>query len=317
MKFSKKKLMSLMALAALGVTAGCGGGSSGTTADAGSFSLNITDGPVDAAAKVVVEFTGVSVKPVDGETIEFNFDETKQIDLLQLQGSASDSLLTNEVLSVGNYEWIRLHVNAAQDGVMDSYIEMLDGNVFELRIPSGAETGLKLVSGFTIAAGGSVSFTIDFDLRKSITKPNGMSSAFLRPALRLVNNMTVGSITGTIDAELVTQSCADSTVDDGSIYVYPGADVTPVDIQGAASDPLVTAFVHMSGDVYGYEVGFLPEGDYTLAYTCGASADDPAVVDTIAFAGAETVPVLANMVSSHDFIVDNDPVEEPDTSPVE
>lgn len=315
MKFSKKRLISLIAMAALGVTAGCGGGSGSTTASTGgstgSFSLNITDGPVDAAAKVVVEFTGVSIKPADGEAVEFLFDEAKQIDLLQLQGSASDSLLTNEVVTAGNYEWIRLHVNAEQDGVMDSYMEMLDGSVVELRIPSGAETGLKLVSGFTISAGGSADFTIDFDLRKSITQPNGMSSAFLRPALRIVDNMTVGSIVGTVAPDLVSEACADPTVDDGSVYVYAGADVTPSDIQGAESDPLVTALLKMSeSGAYTYEVGFLPEGDYTLAYTCGASGDDPAMVDTIAFAATATVPVVQNLASSHDFVAEAAPIED-------
>lgn len=308
MSIVSTKVMGLFALSVFSLATGCsgGGGASNISTDVGTgtFSLGITDGPVDDAVNVVVEFTGVSIKPVDGEVIEFNFTEAKQIDLLQLQGSASDSLLTNETVVAGDYEWIRLHVTAEQNGVMDSYLEMKDGTQIELRIPSGAETGLKLVNGFTIAAGGTASFTIDFDLRKSVIKPAGMPSAMLRPALRLVNNLTVGSIIGTIDENLVMSSCIDASIDDGSVYAYSGAGVTPTDIQGTTSDPLVTALVHLSEEGYTYELGFLPEGEYTLAYTCGASNDDPLTADNVEFMGSTTVTVLADMASSHDFVAD-------------
>lgn len=296
----KKTLANLVMLSSMGLLAGCG---SSNTSSTGTFSLGITDGPVDSATKVVVEFTGVSIKPADGEALVFDFETPKSIDLLQLQGTASDGLLTDEVVASGNYEWIRLHVNATQDDVMDSYMEMNDGSMIELYVPSGGQTGLKLVNGFTIAAGGSADFTIDFDLRKSITNPGGMPSAILKPALRIVDNTVVGSIEGTIEETLVGQQCADATVDDGSVYVYTGADVTPMDIQGTSGDPLVTALVSFVDGAYRYELGFLPEGDYTVAYTCAAASDDPATADTLQFVGAATVPVLAEMASSHDFSV--------------
>lgn len=301
---AKKILASAILLSTVGLVAGCGGSSSGSVSSTGSFSLSITDGPVDNATNVVVEFTGVSIKPANGEAIVFEFAEAKSIDLLQLQGTASDPLLTGEQLVAGDYEWIRLHVNAAGDGVMDSYMMMDDGTQVELRIPSGGETGLRLVSGFTVAAGGSTNFTIDFDLRKSITNPPGMPSAILKPALRLVDNMTVGSIEGSVAEALVTQECTDPAAEDGSVYVYPGAGVTPSDIQGLASDPLASALVHLVDGVYTYELGFLPEGDYTLAYTCDAASDDPAVADQLVFVGTATVPVVADLPTSHDFALE-------------
>jgi hypothetical protein len=297
---AKKTLTSMVVLSGMGLLANCGGSSS-STAGTGTFSLNITDGPVDNAAKVVVEFTGVSIKPANGEVLVFDFAAPKSIDLLQLQGSASDGLLTNEVVPSGRYEWIRLHVNATRDSVMDSYMLMNDGTEVELYIPSGGETGLKLVSGFTVAAGGGADFTIDFDLRKSITNPRGMPSAILKPALRIVDNIVVGTIAGTIDGALVTQECADPAADDGSVYVYSGAGATPMDIQGTTGDPLATALVHVVEGVHTYEVGFLAEGDYTVAYTCTAGIDDPITVDAVTFVGTATVPVLADMATAHDF----------------
>lgn len=250
-----------------------------------------------------MEFTGVSIKPATGEAVEFLFDEPRSIDLLELQGNASASLVTGEQVSAGQYEWVRLHVNAVQDNVMDSYIEFNDGTQQELNIPSGAQTGLKLVSGFTVPAGGSADFTIDFDLRKSITSPPGLLAAILKPALRLVDNVSVGSITGTIDVDLVNAACADPAVNDGAVYVYAGADVTPVDVQGNANDPIVSALVNLVEGEYSYELGFLQEGDYTVSYTCDAANDDPTTADTITFEQSATVPVLAGVPTGSDFVV--------------
>lgn len=299
---SKNTLASAMVLASLGLVAGCDSNSSGSaTAGTGTFTLAITDGPVDSATKVVVEFSGVSIKPADGEALVFDFAEPKSIDLLQLQGSNSDGLLTGEVVASGSYEWIRLHVNAERDDVMDSYMEMDDGTMVELYVPSGAQTGLKLVSGFTIAAGGSADFTIDFDLRKSITNPRGMPAAILKPALRIVDNMVVGSLTGSISSELVASECADSTVDDGSVYVYAGAGITPTDIQGTSSDPIATALVHNVEGVYEYEVGFLAAGEYTVAYTCNAGIDDPATAEAVSFTSTTSTVVVTDLPTLVDF----------------
>lgn len=304
MLLKRTLLASVITLASAGLLSACDGSSSSTSsAGTGTFSLNITDGPVDSAAKVVVEFTGVSIKPANGEAMVFNFDEPKSIDLLQLQGSASDSLVSGEVVASGAYEWIRLHVNAEGDGVMDSYMEMDDGTLVELGIPSGAQTGLKLVNGFTVAAGGGADFTIDFDLRKSITAPPGRPNAILKPALRLVDNMVVGSINGTIDGSLVAQECADATVNDGSVYVYSGLDATPTDLQGTSSDPIATALVKYTDDAYSYEVGFLAEGDYTVAYTCSADIDDPATADDVVFSGSSSVTVSAFTAAEAHFAI--------------
>jgi hypothetical protein len=284
------------------------GGSSDTADDGsatmGSFSLALTDGPVDSANQVVVEFSGVSIKPANGEAIEFLFDEPQQIDLLQLQGSASAAIITDELVPAGAYEWIRLHVNAEHDGVLDSFIELGDGSQLELRVPSGSQTGLKLVTGFTVAAGGGVDFTIDFDLRKSVTNPPGLSGAILKPALRLIDNLAVGSISGVVDSNLVAQECVDAGVSAGAVYVYSGADVVPVDMQGTDTDPLTSALVSFGEtNEYIYELGFLPAGSYTVAYTCGSTDDNPEAVDLIEFVGTANVSVVAGIQAEYDFFI--------------
>lgn len=305
MKTAKLRAHCLVLISLLGLAA-CGGSDNEDTAteQSGSFSLALTDGPVDSANQVVVEFSGVSIKPAAGDVIEFMFNEPLQIDLLQLQGTASEFIITEETVPAGDYEWIRLHVNAEHDSILDSFIELGDGSQLELRVPSGSETGLKLVQGFAVAADGHANFTIDFDLRKSITNPPGLPGALLKPALRLIDNLDVGSITGSIDANLVAQQCVDAGLSAGAVYIYAGSGAVPVDMHGEDDDPITTALVNYSEEAeYRYEIGFLVEGEYTLAYTCGSLEDDPEQVDELVFVGVADVTVVADQQAVLDFIL--------------
>lgn len=311
-------LLLASSIAALTACGGGGGGSSGGSGDGtGSFSLSVTDAAVDSANQVVVEFSGVAIQSADGETIEFAFDEPKSIDLLALQGSASESLLTDEEVPTGEYEWIRLDVNAENDGVTDSFLELSDGNMVELWVPSGSQTGLKLVSGFTVTAGGNVDFTIDFDLRKSVVMPPAdvIGGALLKPALRLVDNTSVGTITGSVDGELITEQCENPAADTGAVYVFTGADATVTDVSGNdETDPITTALVSDDSGTFAYEAGFLSEGDYTLAYTCGTASDNPEAEDSLTFVGTTNASVEADSTTEVNFQLEVEPApgeEEP------
>ncbi|WP_086481908.1 DUF4382 domain-containing protein [Oceanospirillum sanctuarii] len=279
---------------------GCGD----TSGDKGSFTLGVTDAPVDTAAEVVVRFTSVEVHSSSGSTTKFTLDEPRDIDLLQLTGSKSTNLLENVQLDAGEYQWIRLGVQA-ENGVVDTYIRLTEnGAQEELSIPSGDKSGLKLINGFTVAAGGNNSFTIDFDLRKGLTEANGKYK--LGPALRLVDNTQVGSISGTVNSTSISAQCggeyvADTATNHGAVYVYSGADVSPVDLQGTGTDPLTTAFVKFSDASYSYEAGFLEAGEYTITYTCGNAGDEPETAETLSYFGTTNVTVSADEKTTHNF----------------
>lgn len=301
-----------LALAFAALLAGCGG--TGDSAGPGALTVRITDAPVDTAEHVYVQFSGLEIQGANGmrTTLHYCQDPAdaaktvasaaacstppapKQIDLLALTGGVADVLLDGFMLPAGHYDWIRLMVDTA--GVRDSYIVIAGGAEYELTIPSGSETGLKLNRGVDVPAGGNADFTIDFDLRKSV-HVTGTGEYLLRPTLRLVDNSRVGAIAGTVAPSLVPAGCTPA------VYVFTGAGVTPDDIDGIAPDPVTTATVALdsgSGE-YRYKAAFLEAGDYTVAYTCNAVADDPAVDDALIFAGSATVPVTANTVTVHNF----------------
>jgi len=264
----------------------------------GQLSLAVTDAPVDDATAVVVQFTGVEVQPAGGERVSFDYDEPRSIDLLALTGTDSELLLDGVTVPAGHYEWVRLKVDADEDGVEDSYIDLDDGSRHELEVPSGAETGLKLNTGFDVPAGGAASFTIDFDLRKSVHEPMDAADSFkLRPTLRIVDNTQIGAIAGSVAAALVTTGCTPA------VYVFAGSDVAPDDVDGAPAEPVTTALVTLDTNTgqYGYVAGFLAAGSYTVSFTCDAAADAPATSETLAFTGTQNAAVTAGQTTAVSF----------------
>ncbi|MFW5825790.1 MAG: DUF4382 domain-containing protein, partial [Marinobacter sp.] len=197
MKYLFIKSFGITALAA--AIAACGGGSSSDSGSTGTMSLDLTDAPVDNVSEVNLTVTGVVLQPAEGERISFSVDHPERLtdlNLLSLQDGQVESLLSDQSLPAGEYEWMRLELGDAEGfTVVDS------GGEHPLFVPSGAQRGLQ-TSGFVIPEGGSADFTIDFDVRKSLAYNPGPGRYVLRPTLRLVDNVEVGEIAGTIDSTL-------------------------------------------------------------------------------------------------------------------
>lgn len=292
---------------AMAVALGACSGGGGEGSETGRLSLAVTDAPVDDASSVVVQFSGVAFKRAGAatEVVKDLIPTPRQLDLLQYQEGRAALLLDGVSLPAGDYEWVRLIVDN-QSGVRDSYVVLTSGEECELRVPSGAQSGLKLNRGFTLPADGSVALTIDFDLRKSLHAPPGQVGAaaactqgyLLRPTLRIVDDADVGAIAGHVDSALVTEQCLPK------VYVFSGAGVVPDDIEeadGADADPLVVASVAVENGstAYAYHAAFLPPGTYTVAFTC--DDDDAAADDALTFIGAQDVTVQSNVLATADF----------------
>ena len=284
MRHETRSLVALAAMIAstLAVT-GCGGGSLSGNA-AGMLNLGITDAPVDDAQQVVVVFTGVELHRRDGQSVQMDFGgANKSIDLMLLQNGATADLLQGASVPAGEYNWMRLEVLADRNAQGESYILLDSGQQYPLWIPSGAETGLKLVRPFTVAQGSVTRLLVDFDLRKSVTAPPGQDPNYvLRPALRLLDQLQVGAIDGVVDLAALTsqQLGAGVPVDDckAGVYLFNGAAVAPDDQDGNAADgadPVVYQSVEYDGlnTAVGYRIPFVEVGSYTLAATCNLDVD--------------------------------------------
>lgn len=205
-----KHLLKIFAVAALVIFYGCDRIESGN----GRASFYLTDGPLEAenVTEVVISISKVEVFGPDGWTTVKEFESPESINLLELQGGETFYLDEQELTS-GLYNQIRLglssSVNTEESQNPPHYVKFKDESIEEITIPSGNQTGYKIVGDFTIPDGGITSVIIDFDVRKSVVKAGNSGQFILKPTLRLIEDSNVGSIEGTLNGEY-----------DGSLVVY-------------------------------------------------------------------------------------------------
>ncbi len=331
-----QKLMkrSVIALAGVAVTAlaGCGGSSSDPGANpvesTGVFNLNVSDGPIKDAAKVCIKFDGVQLKQAGEEApISIDFDAPEMVNLLANQGANSQPIASEQV-PAGTYEWIRLMVDASRgtgagsadsDPTSDtcladdgSYLIRDSGELFNLFIPSGDQSGLKLIKDITIPANASGDFTAEWDLGKSFIAPPGLNpDVIMKPVVKIVSNNEVGTLVGQVDDPLVESESCDAEFAP-SVYVF-NDDVTPNPLDFPAEgeddfvpdpdDAVATGLVERDeaaeGMPYRYSIGFLLAGNYEAAYTCDGETFVP--VD------GKPAEIITGGVTEVNFTVDDLP----------
>ncbi|WP_323752221.1 DUF4382 domain-containing protein [Marinobacter sp.] len=291
-----KRSINLFAISALaGSLAACGGSGGGSSsAQTGTVSVGLTDAPATDLSSVHIAFNTIRLKHADGEWLEYSLEETGNVDLLTLQGGMTEPLITDEEVPAGEYKEIRLIVDTDNSWVTKTS----EGDArYTLGVPSGEQSGLKLKGDFVVAADTSTDFTIDFDVRKSIVDPQGSAQGdfMLKPVLRLVNNLEVGKITGEVNYATINQSTSCSTNYEGSVYVYEGLGVEPVDlnVNREGTNPLMIVPVadEDTDSLHEWTAAFLTEGAYTVSYSC--QVDDNETDDAMNFYGTQNVEVRA------------------------
>ena len=295
----KRPALGLAAAFAISL-AGCGGSGSGTESpgDAmGVFNLSVSDAAIDDAAKVCIKFDGVTMKKADEDApITIDLPEPQIVNLLANQGADSQPITSAQV-PAGDYEWIRLMVDAsrgndagstdadqtdptclADDG---SYLLTETGMHYSLFIPSGDQSGLKLIKEIIVPANSSGNYTAEWDLGRSFIAPPGLApDALMKPVVKLMANNEVGTLIGQVADRLANPDPMDPEACDPKVYVFDeGVMPNPIDPPDAPdeNDPVATGLVELKqqddGSMqYRYSIGFLlagPEGTlYDPVFTC-------------------------------------------------
>lgn len=278
-----------------GVTVSSQGNSSSNRA---GFSLRLTDAPVDDLAKVVVQFTAVEMKRKNGGWTLYTLPAPQPIDLLALHGLTTADLLLHMAIGPGVYKQIRFIVDNTP---MANYVELKTGGVFNLDIPNGSTTGIKVKKKFTIPNDRLVSMTVDFDLRKSVKYKKNLGIYRLKAKTRLLVDDDVGVLRGTVNpALLVAPGCSDLDADThNAVYVYNGHNAVTDDIDETSTsnnEPVTTTTLRYDGPtgLYIYEAAFLPQDDYTIAFTCSADVEDLEADDNLPFFHTQNATVLVS-----------------------
>ena len=271
------------ALSATLFSTGCGGGglSSGTTSSSGTgLQVSLIDAPGNYEHVYV---TVSSVSAVDGSGTETVLNSQSQnIDLLTLQNVSK--VIGSAGLPVGQYSQIRLTVSSAS--LVDN-----SGVTHTLVVPSGSQTGIKLVDNFTITANQTTAVTLDFNAAQSIVQAGNASSPqgikyLLKPVIKVVATVTSGQIGGTV-SDSVTSSPIVST-DNPTVTAYPAGSATDGTVPASASSPV-------SATDGSYSLAKLAPGNYDVYFT--ADNYTQKVVTGVAVTANNTTSENASLVA--------------------
>jgi len=204
-------LVTLAGCSGEGGTPGGGGGAEGTFA---LRTTNSTVGTEVAAARAAWQGTGdaVALRVVIDEVRLISADgptesipvATQEIDLLNLETFT----LAEAEVPLGDYKQIGLIVTSAE-------IELADGSVESVTVPSGAQTGLKLNIDFAVADGYDTVLELDWNTGNSVHQ-TGNGKWILRPTALKVTNVaqqaTIDNITVT-GVDLAPATAAPEDID--------------------------------------------------------------------------------------------------------
>jgi hypothetical protein len=241
----------------------CSGGGSGTVGSSGNsgidggnigtLSLGLTDGPPprDTYEAIYVTIQEIRVNHEDKgwETLsgpDLNLPQT--FNLLELVNGMIADLGAVE-LEAGHYNQMRLMLGTEPVGEQHDYPNYLilkgDDRQIPLKVPSGYQTGIKLVQGFDIVYKGSTELLLDFDALKSIVKAGNSGKYLLKPTIKVIESLTY-SVEGYVEENGETQ--------------LEGASVSAQVYDSEAEDPKdeVTEAARATSNENGYYFMYLP-----------------------------------------------------------
>ncbi|EAR01360.1 DUF4382 domain-containing protein [Maribacter sp. HTCC2170] len=214
----KNLLSALLVLILLTLFIGCTDGDDNNS-DIGKLTVQITDAPFPhdlvAEANVTIFKIEARSKHIDIENVEENVDGTEnnrdeedsfiilmeeemEMNLLSLTNGITETLVETNV-SVGTYDLLRIYVKGIN-------IVLKDGTTFDLNVPSGQQTGIKVFikPGIVVSGGLSADLLLDFDVSKSfVPKGNrndfsGITGFNFKPVIKACNKTTSGTLSGIV-----------------------------------------------------------------------------------------------------------------------
>lgn len=251
----------------------------------GILLIKVTDAPfpIDMIDAATVYINKVEIrKKSEGEELGYPYitlleepEEPLEFNLLDLRNGITADLVEMEI-EAGNYDLIRLYVETAS-------LVVKEGETYSMKVPSGAQTGIKVFiePDLHVAGGLTTDVLLDFNVERSFVlkgntkSPAGIKGFNFKPVIRAVNNTTAGTIEG-----MVTNS--DTALENAYVLLEQVVDQDTLEITSASADE--TGFYAMPG---------IPAGLYNISATLEG-------FDTVFVEGLE---VIEGNLTVQDFIL--------------
>lgn len=270
------------------------------------LTLSLSDSLPEDLSEVVIEIDTITLKRSSGDVVidTFTIDsvevDTFQVDLLAYRGVSRLVVLEDYELETGTYSGIELGI--IDGDINSSYVlESSSGSAYQLDAVSDFS-----LSGFTLDSG-QQEYVIEFGLAQALSQPGSDSYQISTTGVRVQNVDTAAELSGQVDSSLfdTTSPCDEKTDPESGnrVYLYAAQDLDEqvlADVFTAASDSdpgdatapfaVATLLENALTGSWEYAFGFLPAGDYTLAFACDTSGDDAINYDAL------TIPLPAGQV---------------------
>ncbi len=184
----------------------CGGGGGGVpSSSTGTLKLGLTDASATTYQAIYVTVAQVAVSR-DGERWDILSSPNKTVNLLDLVNGVRQSL-SLATLATGHYTQVRLILGSTPDtsvnilSLAHPYANyFIDRGIpvqeIELKVPSGLQTGIKIVKGFDIGANQTTELVLDFDAARSIVSAGAGGKWLLKPTVKVLNILEYSIIQG-------------------------------------------------------------------------------------------------------------------------
>jgi hypothetical protein len=257
----KIKLLSSFIILALLFFSGCSEDLN-TEESMGRLTVHLTDAPFPydliseanvTIFKVEARYKGDTMegdenKDDDGNSFIILMEEERDFNLLNLTNGITETLVDIDV-PAGSYDLIRIYVKGVN-------VVLKDGSIFDLKVPSGEQTGIKVFIKPSIVVSGELSsdLLLDFDVGRSfIPKGNiknisGINGFNFKPVIKASNMSFAGTLSGLV-----------STIMDGEIIGLENATVSV--FETGTSEPIMTVPTYEDGN---YTVMGLNAGSYDV-----------------------------------------------------
>lgn len=231
--------------------------------------VTLTDSPGDYD-EVNVDIQSIEVHQSQGNQqsgwVELENVQAGVYDLLQLTNGV-EAVLTETDFPSGRISQMRLVLG-------DNNSLVKDGQTIPLTVPSGAQTGLKLLINQDLSEGVTYTFQLDFDAAQSVVKSGGSELFVLKPVIRVNTEATSGAIKGHVLPES----------ENVAVYAMQDTDT-------------VAASYAIEGES-GFLIHGVPAGTYNVVFDAGDSSNYQSFI-------VEGVSVVTGEVTEMDTVTLN------------
>jgi hypothetical protein len=251
----------------IGILASCFlvacGGSGGSSGGTGELAMSLTDATLYQYQAVYVTIDEIKVHRDNGGGWKTVASPGQTFNLLELVNGVREDLGL-ATLDAGHYTQMRLIIGDTPDDSLNifsqthpfaNYVIVADDmdSIHELKVPSGPQTGVKLVNGFDINTNQTTELILDFDASKSVVEAGSSGQWHLKPTIKVLETSTAAIVDGTVTEEVTDVNLQGVMV---SAQIHSPVELDEKDV--------VTVQASTTTDANGEYALFLSPGTYNL-----------------------------------------------------